>query len=79
MYACVLRAVDVINVKLPPSLVICGLSQLVVSVAALSEVTRPGSGKISGGRLTYYWSGSPQWHRKEVAVAVADRLVHMIT
>ena len=31
------------------------------------------------GGYTYYWSGRPQGHFKGVAVAVADRLVPMIT
>ena len=36
-------------------------------------------GWISGGGYTYYWSGRPHGHLEEVAVAVADRLVPMIT
>ena len=55
------------------------LRRLGVSVAALSEVRRPGSGWVSGGGYTYYWSGRPQGHLEGVAVAVADRLVPMIT
>ena len=33
-----------------------------VSVAGLSEVRRPGSGWVSGGGYTDYWSGRPQGH-----------------
>ena len=47
------------------------LSRLGVSVVALSEVPK--------GGCTYYWSGRPQGHLDGVAVAVADRLVSMIT
>ena len=39
----------------------------------------PGSEWVSGGGYTYYWSGRPQGHFEGVAVAVADRLVPMIT
>ena len=55
------------------------LRRLGVSVAVPSEVRRPGSGWVSGGGYTYYWSGRPQRHLEGVAVAVADRLVPMIT
>ena len=55
------------------------LRRLGVSVAALAEVRRPGSGLVSGGWYTYYWSGRLQGHLDRVAVAVADRLVPMIT
>ena len=50
------------------------LRPLGVSVAALSEVRRPGSGWVSGSGYTYYWSGLPQRHLEGVAVAVVDRL-----
>ena len=53
------------------------LRRLGVSVVALSEVRRPGSGWVSGGGYTYYWSGRPKGHLEGVAVAVADRLVPM--
>ena len=64
------------------------LSRLSFSVAAFSEVRRPGSGWGSGGGYTptdpprytyYYYSGRPQGHLKGVAAAVADPLVPMIT
>ena len=51
------------------------LRRLGVSVAALPEVRRPGSGWVIGGDYTYYWSGSPQGHIEGMTVAVADRLV----
>ena len=38
------------------------LRRLGVSVAAISEVRRPGSGWVSGGKYTYYWPGRPQGH-----------------
>ena len=44
------------------------LRRLVVSVAALSEVRRPGSGWVSGGGYTYYWSGRPQEHLERVII-----------
>ena len=59
---------------------ICQLSdelrRLRVSVAALSEVRRPGSGVISVGGYTYYWSGQDSGrHFSGVAIAVADWLI----
>ena len=54
------------------------LRRLGVGGAALSEVRRPGSGRVSGGGYTYNWSGRPQGHLEGVAVAVADRLVPVI-
>ena len=50
-----------------------------VSSAARSEVRRPGGRWVSGDGYTYYWSGRPRGHLEGVAVAVADRLVPMIT
>ena len=38
------------------------LGKLRVEVAALSEVRRPGSGTISVGGYTYYWSGRSDGH-----------------
>ena len=55
------------------------LSRLGVEVAALSEVRRPGSGSISEGGYTFYWSGSPGGERcRGVAVAVSTRLAASI-
>ena len=59
---------------------ICQLSdelrRLRVSVAALSEVRRPGSGQISVGGYTYYWSGQDSGlHFSGVAIALADWLI----
>ena len=55
------------------------LCRLGVSVAALSEVRRPGKGQISIGGYTYYWSGRADGrHTEGVAVAVADRLAPQI-
>ena len=55
------------------------LSRLGVEVAALSEVRRPGSGSISEGGYTFYWSGSPGGERcRGVAVAVSNRLAASI-
>ena len=59
---------------------ICQLSdelrRLRVSVAALSEVRRSGSGVISVGGYTYYWSGQDSGrHFSGVAIAVADWLI----
>ena len=63
-----------------PKLFSCQLSdelrRLRVSVAALSEVRRPGSGTISVGGYTYYWSGQGQGrHLSGVAIAIADWLI----
>ena len=55
------------------------LRRLGVSVAALSEVRETGSGWVSGCVYTYYGSSRPQKHLKGVVVAVADRLVSMVT
>ena len=54
------------------------LSRSGVSVAALSEARRLGSGWVSGGGYTY-WSGRPQGHLEGVRTAVNDRLVPMVT
>ncbi len=55
------------------------LSRLGVAVVALSEVRRPGTGHISSGGYTYYWSGRADGrHTEGVAVAVANRLVPLI-
>ncbi|XP_070000706.1 uncharacterized protein [Penaeus vannamei] len=46
-----------------------------VEVAALSEVRRPGSGSISKGGYTYYWSGRGYDHHiSGVAIAISSRL-----
>ena len=51
------------------------LSKLGVDVAGLSEVRRPGSGEISSGGYTYYWSGMANGARlRGVAIAISDRL-----
>ena len=55
------------------------LNRLGVSVAALSEVTRPRSEWVSGGGYTFYWSGRLQGNLEGEAVVVADRLVPIIT
>ena len=34
---------------------------------------------VRGGECTYYWSGSPHGHLENVVVAVADRLIPMVT
>ena len=47
------------------------LRRLGVSVAALSEIRRPGSGWVSGLRTP---TGHPQEHHEGMAVTVADRL-----
>ena len=59
--------------------VICGTESIGVSVAAVSEVRRPGSGWVSGGGFTFYLSGRPQRDLEKVAVAVAYRLIPMVT
>ncbi|KAG2471198.1 CAC1C protein, partial [Polypterus senegalus] len=56
------------------------LCKLCISVAALSEVHRPGTGQISVGGYTFYWSGcSDGCHTRGVAVALADWLVPMMS
>ena len=51
------------------------LQKLGVEIAALSETRRPGTGEISSGGYTYYWSGSANGARlRGVAVAVSSRL-----
>ena len=55
------------------------LARLGIAVAALSEVRRPGSGEISVGGYTYYWSGRADGrHTEGVAVAVSDRLTSLV-
>ena len=55
------------------------LRRLRLSVAALSEVRRPGEGQISVGGYTYFWSGSRTGaHFGGVAIAVADALLPAI-
>ncbi|KAF7660124.1 hypothetical protein LDENG_00287990, partial [Lucifuga dentata] len=45
-----------------------------------SEVRRPGSGQISVGGYTYFWSGCSNGRRDEgVAVAVVDWLLPMVS
>ena len=52
------------------------LKRLGVEVAALSEVRRPGSGTISVGGYTYYWSGRSDGHHLQgVAIAISSRLL----
>ena len=55
------------------------LRRLGVTVAAHPEFRRPGSRWVSGGGYTYYWSGRPPEHIEGAVLAVADRLVPMIT
>ena len=56
------------------------LARLGIAVAALSEVRRPAAGEISVGGYTYYWSGRADGrHTEGVALAVADRLVPLIS
>ena len=55
------------------------LRRLVISVSALSEVRRPGSGWVSGGGYTYYFIGRPQRQLGGETGAVADRLGSIIT
>ena len=51
------------------------LRKLRVDVVGLSEVRRPGSGEISSGGFTYYWSGSSDGtHRRGVAIGISSRL-----
>ena len=51
------------------------LGRLIVGVAALSEVRRPGSGSTSVDGYTYYWSGRSDGHHLQgVAIAVSGRL-----
>ena len=51
------------------------LKRLRVEVVALSEVRRPGSGTISVGGYTYYWSGRSDGHHLQgVAIAISSRL-----
>ncbi len=55
------------------------LSRLDISIAALSEVRRPGSGEISEGDFTFYWSGRSDGHHTQgVAVAISNRLAQMV-
>ena len=55
------------------------LARLGIAVAALSEVRRPGSGEISVGGYTYYWSGRADGkHTQGVAVAISDRLTSQV-
>ena len=56
------------------------LGRLGIAIAALSEVRRPGSGEISSGGYTYYWSGCSNGARlRGVAVAVSDRFRSAVT
>ena len=49
------------------------------SIAALSVIQRPDSGKIMAGGYTYDWSGhSDGYHSQGVAVAVSNKLPPMI-
>jgi len=55
------------------------LDRLGIAVAALSEVRRPGTGEISVGGYTYYWSGRTDGrHTEGVAVAISDRLASQV-
>ena len=61
------------------SLLSSELKHLNFSVAALSEVRRPDSGKIMVGGFTYCCSGrSDGYHAQGVAVAVSNKLTQMI-
>lgn len=56
------------------------LSRLGISIAALSEVRRLGSGEISVGGYTYYWSGRDDGRRTQgVTLAVANYLVPLVS
>ena len=51
------------------------LGRLGIGIAALSEVRRPGTGTVSVGGYTYYWSGCAGGQRQRgVAVAVSGKL-----
>lgn len=54
--------------------------KLYISVASLSKICRPGSGQISVGGSTYYWSGcSGGCNPQGVAVAEVDQLLLMVS
>ena len=56
------------------------LGRLGIGIAALSEVRRPGTGEISVGGYSYYWSGRLDgYHSEGVAIAVSDRLVPLVS
>ena len=51
------------------------LRRLRVDIVGLSEVRRPGSGEVSSGGYTYYWSGRGDGaHLGGVAVGISSRL-----
>ena len=51
------------------------LRRLRVDIVGLSEARRPGSGEISSGGYTYYWSGRSDGARLgEVAIGISSRL-----
>lgn len=50
------------------------LRGLNVIIAGLSETRRPGSGSVSSGEYTYYWSGMRDGNHKGVAIAVSNQL-----
>ena len=63
---------------LAPTLFICGAEPSGCQCRGLfrCQATRE---RISGEGCIYYWSGRPQGHLEGVAVAVANRIVHMAT
>ncbi len=51
------------------------LSRLRVDIVGLSEMRRPGTGEISSGVYTYYWSGMSNGARlRGVAIGISSRL-----
>ena len=51
------------------------LRRLRVDIVGLSETRRPGSGEISGGGFTYYWSGMSDGARlRGVAIGISSQL-----
>ena len=51
------------------------LRKLRVDIVGLSEVRRPGSGEISRGCYTYYWSGRSDGARRGgVAIGISSRM-----
>ena len=55
------------------------LGQLGVSVAVVSVTRRPGSGWTCKGGYAYYCCSHPQRHLVKTAVAVVERLLHLVT
>lgn len=69
------RAWDVCSLRQDDRLPLLSRELLRVEMAAVSEVRRPGSGAISVGGYTYYWSGRSDGHRLQgAATAISSRL-----